>query len=66
MGTVIEPWVLVARRNARHDTTVTVDEALRAAEEGQAELEAWWRHRERQRRPLVLTKQMDGDDTGND
>jgi hypothetical protein len=53
MGDIIEPWVLVARRYARHDTTVTVDEALRAAEEGQEELEAWRRHRERQRRPVV-------------
>jgi hypothetical protein len=53
MGTVIEPHVLVARRYVKHDATVTLDEALRAAEEGQQELEAWRRHRERQRRPLV-------------
>ena len=45
MGTVIEPWVLTARR-----------ETLRAAQEGQEEVEAWRRHRERQRRPVVLSK----------
>ena len=44
------------------------DEALRASQEGQEELEAWRRCRERQqRRPLVLIKPMEGNagDNGN-
>jgi len=53
VGDIIEPWVLVARRYAKRDSTVTLDDALRAAEEGERELQAWRRHRERQRRPLV-------------
>jgi hypothetical protein len=56
MGTVIEPWVLTAWRYAKRDATVTLDEALHAAREGQEELEAWRRHRERQRRPVVLPR----------
>jgi hypothetical protein len=48
MGDIIEPWVLVARRYARRDSTVTLDDALRAAEEGEQELQAW-------RRPIALT-----------
>jgi hypothetical protein len=38
------------------------DEALRASREGQEELKAWRRHREKQRRPLVLPDQLDGND----
>jgi hypothetical protein len=62
MGDVIEPWVLTARRYVKENKHTTLDEALRAAQEGQEELEAWRKHREKQRRPLVLTDQLDGKD----
>ena len=58
MGDVIRPWQFWIRSSVKWQienkrAKDALDEALRAAREGQEELEAWRRHRERQRRPLA-------------
>ena len=78
MGNVIRPWqfrirpyvkwqienkrAMIARDEALRAARKARDEALCASREGQEELEAWRRHREKQRRPLVLPDQLDGND----
>ena len=67
MGNVIRPWQFRIRPYVKWQienkrAMIARDEALRASREGQEELEAWRRHREKQRRPLILPDQLDGND----
>ena len=68
MGEVTRPWQFWIRSYVKWQienkrAKDAWDEALRASREGQEELEAWRRHGDKQRRPLVLTN--DDGNAGN-